>query len=350
MSDEEYNIYGVITGTIGLLGLLNIAWIYTRLPTRKLDSVQNFLGWTEAQLNKGLERGLHTNENDLRHFHVRIWDLESAIEDMRRKVCVLRTWRAQVRGWWDGLTNEIDTIHEETQALHLEIIESSSRDRKRLAQEGYTENLARFAGARSRERLSSVMPFAITQDISLATVETDTSTDASPPGESVLPHGACAAPDLAAANKHNDVLPCATLSDSDSCPYVSLPDDDTPDAAVQAYIRNQQSFSPHESSTAAQEKDRKCRSMRRDVLRRFSHDQLCSPTLLFSSSSGGTLPARYAHGRDRFYARYSGFLGRPRAQAGGARGKGLPLPALSARSALALASNTAYDGDDESDG
>lgn len=71
MSDASvfYNIWGVVTGTLGLLGLLRLAWIYTQLPSRKLCAVERLLEETETTFTKGLDDGLHTCSAELFRLH-----------------------------------------------------------------------------------------------------------------------------------------------------------------------------------------------------------------------------------------------------------------------------------------
>lgn len=73
MSDLGFNIWGVITSTLGLLALLPFAWLYTQLPSRQLRSLERLVHETETMFRKGLEDGLHTHEEDLYRFHTSIW-------------------------------------------------------------------------------------------------------------------------------------------------------------------------------------------------------------------------------------------------------------------------------------
>lgn len=73
MSDLGFNIWGVITSTLGLSALLPFAWLYTQLPSRQLRSLERFMYETEKMFRKGLEDGFHTQKEDLYRFHSSIW-------------------------------------------------------------------------------------------------------------------------------------------------------------------------------------------------------------------------------------------------------------------------------------
>ncbi|KAI0828173.1 hypothetical protein BC628DRAFT_97751 [Trametes gibbosa] len=161
MSDLGFNIWGVVTGAIGLLSLLPAAWIYSQFPSRKLRVLELIMDDTVALFSKGLEAGLHTHKDDLHVFSSSIWVIDQRIDDMRSKVIALSTWRAQLRGWWDGVSGDIDRLHNNVNWLRAQLSASSSRDRRRLAAEGHTHHIAEVLAARSRERLLSVtLPFA----------------------------------------------------------------------------------------------------------------------------------------------------------------------------------------------
>ncbi|KAI0824565.1 hypothetical protein BC628DRAFT_1420011 [Trametes gibbosa] len=97
MSDLGFNIWGVVTGAIGLLSLLPAAWIYSQFPSRKLRVLELIMDDTVALFSKGLEAGLHTHKDDLHVFSSSIWVIDQRIDDMRSKVIALSTWRAQLR-------------------------------------------------------------------------------------------------------------------------------------------------------------------------------------------------------------------------------------------------------------
>ncbi|OJT07910.1 hypothetical protein TRAPUB_1189 [Trametes pubescens] len=90
------------------------------------------------------------------------------LDDLRGRVRELKTSRAELRAWWGGLSAKIASLHEAVEELHGEIIEGGSRDRRRLAAEGYANALAKHSGARSQERRSTILSLMGQDDFALS--------------------------------------------------------------------------------------------------------------------------------------------------------------------------------------
>ncbi|KAI0822399.1 hypothetical protein BC628DRAFT_1364521 [Trametes gibbosa] len=57
MSDIGYDVWGVITGTLGLLGMLPTAWIYTQFPSRRLRALEASMREIKSSSTRTLTRG-----------------------------------------------------------------------------------------------------------------------------------------------------------------------------------------------------------------------------------------------------------------------------------------------------
>ncbi|KAI0634045.1 hypothetical protein C8Q77DRAFT_1109577 [Trametes polyzona] len=385
MSDDGYNIYGVITGTLGLVALFNLTWIYTQLPWRKLAALQSFMDRTEATFYKGLGQALHTQEEDLCHFYNTIWSLTASIENMRREVDALPTWTAQFKGWWDGVSKNIDELHEEVHVLHTQLLESSSRDRRRLAELGYTDNLARFSGARSREFLSHVMTFARGQSPT-ADPEIHYHDRVPPSGETYPPAASIAHTALPPPQYSQDGTDLDSTPDPapDRSRYAPVLDDrivqalfHAPHTAVSVprgvsrmplngpgnpnasfphslggtYIHNQLALVVNVPLAQERPLPTEYRSLRREMLRRHSQE------LYAQSRPSAQSPLMRQKGYERCRATTcTGELPSHYPRSRGAGGGGgifvgaRPPSRHHGKAARELARNAAYDGDDESDG
>ncbi|KAI0365100.1 hypothetical protein BV20DRAFT_973677 [Pilatotrama ljubarskyi] len=345
MSDTGYNIWGVVAGAIGTLGLLPLlfAWLPSQMPSAKLRVLLEIMGETDALFRKALEDGILTSEDDLHKFYSGIWALNVRVDDVRVKVYGLDTWQDEFGAWWRGLSRKITLLCRDVNKIRTKLAESSFRDRKRLTAEGFTASLARFAGALGRERLSSVTSFG---DADGLTATVDASQPASPTGESAT--GGIQTP---WGSKLSTLLPGTTPPQTAQPPVsiVALPADMSEPGILSGADTLEDMPRFVKDSTQSGDKRRKHRSTRQDVLRRFG-EQLCVPGLLPLRNNRELSQRRQNYGRGRLKA-FAGLL----------RGDGRAGLAHTLRRATQLIErdlasparelyyHEEYDGDDESD-
>ncbi|KAI0822402.1 hypothetical protein BC628DRAFT_1364502 [Trametes gibbosa] len=254
MSDIGFNIWGVITGTLGM------------------RIVEKFMKETTELFDRGYNEGLHTNDRDLRQFCISIWALKCRIEEMKNEVKQLSTWHARVRGCWNGVTKKILSLQADVETLYDELIDNSSRNRKRLAAAGYAQGLAKLLSAQNQERQMSIMSLAVPggRSVSLKHLGVDKS----------YPKGR---------------LPDATHSHT--TPSVSTPQTEllqerlpqTPPSAISS-----------RTSEASLDPRRECRAARRDILCQCAR-QLCGASVASPCTYEGfsPLPLTLPRGRHR---------------------------------------------------
>ncbi|KAI0824560.1 hypothetical protein BC628DRAFT_1378351, partial [Trametes gibbosa] len=121
MSDIGFNIWGVITGTLGILSL-PAALIYARFPSRKIRAVEKFMEETTALFYRDFNEGLHTDDAELHQFCDSIWSLKDLIEDMKHDISQLPTWYSRVKGCFNGVSTKIQSLHAKVKKFHKDLI------------------------------------------------------------------------------------------------------------------------------------------------------------------------------------------------------------------------------------
>ncbi|KAJ3004864.1 hypothetical protein NUW54_g4607 [Trametes sanguinea] len=137
MSELGYNIWGTIAGVVGILGLIPVflAWLQTRLPSKKLPILIQSHQELETLFATAIRDGLFSDEHDLYQFNRNIWAMTGEVEDIRAEVYAARTWRADVRNWARGLSGRIWTVCEGLDSIKMKLAGRNSHERKRLASE-----------------------------------------------------------------------------------------------------------------------------------------------------------------------------------------------------------------------
>ncbi|KAI0824585.1 hypothetical protein BC628DRAFT_1378497 [Trametes gibbosa] len=69
MSAIGYDVWGVITGTLGLLGMLPTAWIYTQFPSRRLRALEASMREIKSLFYQDLDEGLHSQAGEVAQFY-----------------------------------------------------------------------------------------------------------------------------------------------------------------------------------------------------------------------------------------------------------------------------------------
>ncbi|EIW54125.1 uncharacterized protein TRAVEDRAFT_23324 [Trametes versicolor FP-101664 SS1] len=330
MSDSGYNIWSVVSSVLGLLGLIRLAWIYTQLPSRKFRALERLMAETEGMFRKGLDDGLYTCETDLCKLHSSFL-ANLFIDDLRDSVGTLDTWTAEVAGWWGGLSGKIARVHKEVEKLRSKVVDSSSRNRRRLAAEGYAQIVARYSSSRSQERRSSILSFISQDDCSTPSESPSDPGQASdvPPAlewyppprrtDSPLPilEQDTPLPARSDAPPHTSLredLGLATVSDADPHPPSVTPNaDQRPDntPSCKPTCEDARSLSVSEtdlkhllalalgSSSFRDEKGKRHRATRRDVLLRFGQH-------LFGPDTSFDVPEASSHTRHAKRTRLKG--------------------------------------------
>ncbi|KAI0824563.1 hypothetical protein BC628DRAFT_1420009 [Trametes gibbosa] len=263
MSDIGFNIWGVITGTLGVLSL-PAALIYDRFPSRKVRAVERFMVETTALFDRDFNDGLHTDDTELLRFCKKIWSLKDQIEDMKHDVSQLPTLYARVKGCWNGVTAKILSLHAEVEILRDELVDSSSRNRKRLAAEGYPQGLAKLLSAQNRERQMSIMSLTVPNS---RPVFSEHCTRPSSEGDvQSYPQMVCSPTPLPQTPPPQIPLPQAPPRDT------SLPPSPPPQTELPQERLPETPPSPISSRACEASLDprRECRAARRDVLCQYS--------------------------------------------------------------------------------
>ncbi|KAI9059876.1 hypothetical protein FKP32DRAFT_1679413 [Trametes sanguinea] len=157
MSELGYNIWGTIAGVVGILGLIPVflAWLQTRLPSKKLPILIQSHQELETLFATAIRDGLFSDEHDLYQFNRNIWAMTGEVEDIRAEVYAARTWRADVRNWARGLSGRIWTVCEGLDSIKMKLAGRNSHERKRLASEMIHMDLPLAIGCAGSHALSS---------------------------------------------------------------------------------------------------------------------------------------------------------------------------------------------------
>ncbi|KAI0669513.1 hypothetical protein C8Q78DRAFT_1040330 [Trametes maxima] len=149
MSDLGYNVWGVVAGVIGTVALVPviIAWFRTRLPSAKLPRLMSLMREAQQVFLDSINQGLLTKESDLYHFHLNILSTQIRVDEVRDKVHAAKTWKGDVKNWKKGLSGTIVVLCDELDDICAKLARVQSRERKRLAAEGYSAKLAAAHGA-----------------------------------------------------------------------------------------------------------------------------------------------------------------------------------------------------------
>ncbi|KAH9847017.1 hypothetical protein C2E23DRAFT_533831 [Lenzites betulinus] len=286
-SDEGFNIWGVVSGALGVLALLRLAWICSQFPSRKLHAVETLMNQTRDRFWRDYKEGLYSDERLLTEFNLRFWQLHSRMDDLKTKADALDTWFAQFGGWRSGLTKKICSVRQNVKALLVDLIEHSSRERKRLASEGYPQGLGKYLSVQNQERRKSIMMFAIPDDQSAGLPRPMFAND----GESSPPrvHSPTPLP-LTAQN----VISRAGASDPPpSVIPVSVDSDANPDVSLQT----QSSSGPQTFPAPNMRRDQ--RAARREVLCQYARQSYGSASASLPPRDG-LAPSRKKRRRMRF--------------------------------------------------
>ncbi|KAI0351965.1 hypothetical protein OH77DRAFT_1428990 [Trametes cingulata] len=345
MSDQGYNISGVVAGALGiLLALLPLffAWLSYQMPSAKLRVLQDLMAETESIFRKSLEDGVLTCDDDLYQITTSIWSTNMHIDDLRMKAYALKTWRDQMSGWWHGLSRKMTILCEEVNDIRMQVVETSSRNRRLLAAEGFTSSLAQFQGAQSRERVLNVSLSAEGKGATAAL--------SSLPPSRIASREEIACEQIAGGSAPLPVPsgvepPQVTLQRSAS----PVSDGERPRVRPDPVASDNPRRIPEDTPRSA-DKARKHRATRRDVLRRFA-GYLCAPVPVPLQDYRHLPSRRQNHGRGRLKAfvvllRGDGRVDLTQAlsgRAGQLGGGEVALPAYE------LHYHEEYDGDDESD-
>ncbi|KAI0365095.1 hypothetical protein BV20DRAFT_982800 [Pilatotrama ljubarskyi] len=152
MSDFGYNLWGVIAGALGTLGLIPALAFYFlgRFPTGKLATSEDLLKETEKMFQEAVRDGLIYREDDLQRFHASFWSIKVHLDDVRLEVYAIRTWRDEIASWLGGLSGRIHIVYKDTYILRTKLARTSSRQRRALAAAGHTSKLALLSSMRGR--------------------------------------------------------------------------------------------------------------------------------------------------------------------------------------------------------
>ncbi|KAI0824579.1 hypothetical protein BC628DRAFT_1503578 [Trametes gibbosa] len=260
MSDTGYNIWVVITGTLGVLSLP----AYARFPSRKICAVEKFMEETATLFYRDLNEGLHTNDRDLCQFFEKIWSLKCHVEELKHEINQLPTWYSRVKGCFNGVSTKILSLHAKVKKFHKELVDSSSRNRKRLAAEGYPQGLAKLLSAQNRERQMSIMSLTVPNS---RPVFSEHCTRPSSEGDvQSYPQMVCSPTPLPQTPPPQIPLPQAPPRDT------SLPPSPPPQTELPQERLPETPPSPISSRACEASLDprRECRAARRDVLCQYS--------------------------------------------------------------------------------
>ncbi|CDO69427.1 hypothetical protein BN946_scf184791.g22 [Trametes cinnabarina] len=83
MSDLGFNVWGSITGVIGLVtGLPALAcWLYSQMPTYNMRILDQLLAETEVVFDSAIKGGLLHGGNGLHRFNLKIWEFAWTISE-----------------------------------------------------------------------------------------------------------------------------------------------------------------------------------------------------------------------------------------------------------------------------
>ncbi|KAI0363591.1 hypothetical protein BV20DRAFT_1057921 [Pilatotrama ljubarskyi] len=139
MSEQGFNIWGLVAGVLGTVGLLPIFWslIKSQMPSEKLRAVEALLAETEAMLSSGVEEGLLTYEE----FRLMMWTTKSRIDDARAQIYAATTWKEELRNWRQGLSAKSTVLRGELNKIRAAIARSSSEERGKLGLAGKAAEL-----------------------------------------------------------------------------------------------------------------------------------------------------------------------------------------------------------------
>ncbi|KAI0325869.1 hypothetical protein GY45DRAFT_1329725 [Cubamyces sp. BRFM 1775] len=144
MSDLGWNVWGAVTGVIGIIALIPLVfcWINSQLPKAQLDKLDRLLAATEVLFDTAVKDGLLHTGNGLHRFHVKLWAIQLRADDMRGDVYDMPTWKEQWDSWWRGTSDSIKLLRNELNVLRAALAKNSSRERRQLASAGYLNRLA----------------------------------------------------------------------------------------------------------------------------------------------------------------------------------------------------------------
>lgn len=133
-SDAEYNIYGVITGTLGVIGLIPVllALVHSQTPRIKLRNLDQTLEETEVLLTSVSEKGLFHGGDFLTCTRRQLVNAHSRAEGYRAAVYCATTETQQIKGIISGLSYRISVLCKEVAVLRADIVTTTDEERKRL--------------------------------------------------------------------------------------------------------------------------------------------------------------------------------------------------------------------------
>ncbi|KAI0824584.1 hypothetical protein BC628DRAFT_1420048 [Trametes gibbosa] len=118
--DLGFNIWGAITGAIGIMTLLPAARIDMQLPSRKIVALKTFMNETQTLFKNDLEEGPAHSRG--RTVAVLYSHFDRRIDDVAYDVDMLQDWGALVKGWWDGVTEVIQSLHADVNRLANKLV------------------------------------------------------------------------------------------------------------------------------------------------------------------------------------------------------------------------------------
>ncbi|KAI0325867.1 hypothetical protein GY45DRAFT_1438087 [Cubamyces sp. BRFM 1775] len=125
MSDLGYNLWGAVAGAVGTIAVLPplIWWFLGRMPTARFHKVETSYRETESLHKSEIENGAFDSDDEatLLRLQTLSGSLSVQMRVMREKVCRLHTWKDELKGWWDGLSGEIQCISDGVRKFRAEI-------------------------------------------------------------------------------------------------------------------------------------------------------------------------------------------------------------------------------------
>lgn len=137
-----YDIFGVIVGVVGLVGLYPFihAGIEYFLPNKRLKSLDDTMRETMELFSTVVNDGLFPNQGKVKSMdhrlskyalHCCLWILDGThrllhrirreAERLRAKVHIALTFKAQLCAWWHGVSRQINDLRREVKAARAEI-------------------------------------------------------------------------------------------------------------------------------------------------------------------------------------------------------------------------------------
>lgn len=129
MSDAGYNIFGVVTGVIGIIGLA-LSGLYTlvnnQLPSTKIRLMDEKSEDTESLLRSVVEEGLFSGSDFIQAREYNLSRIRVQAEEYRLLSYCATTWLQQIKAIFKGLSHRISLLCEEITQVRAKIARNAS--------------------------------------------------------------------------------------------------------------------------------------------------------------------------------------------------------------------------------